>query len=63
MLWDTGIQPYLFGAVPHPSLPETDSLETVGPRDQILGLPVHQGLDLKDVEFIAEAAASTLDRV
>jgi dTDP-4-amino-4,6-dideoxygalactose transaminase len=61
-LLNAGIHPYLFGAVPHPFMPERVVSEAAWMRDEILGLPVHQELDSSDVEFIAEATILALNR-
>jgi dTDP-4-amino-4,6-dideoxygalactose transaminase len=56
-----GIEPYVFGAFPHPRLEESLSRDSRPLRDEILCLPVHQEMTGADIERLC-AVMSTLKR-
>ena len=56
-----GIEPYVFGAFPHPRLEESLSRDSRPLRDEILCLPVHQEMTGADIERLC-SVMSTLKR-
>lgn len=55
-----GIEPFIFGEVPHPALPAADYPVAATLRDTILCVPLHQDLTHEDLERIVAALTRLL---
>jgi hypothetical protein len=55
-----GIETFAFAAFPHPRLDSAEFADADRLRDEIVCLPVHQGLSATQVEYLAAAARSLI---
>jgi perosamine synthetase len=55
-----GIATFIFGDVPHPTLPKGEFGRAERLSQEILCLPVHQDLDLEDMKAVAEALSEAV---
>jgi perosamine synthetase len=57
-LLQNNIETFVFGRRLHPSLPRQEFIESLNLSDHLVGLPVHQELDLQDMERMVRALMS-----
>ena len=59
-LEDAGIRAFDFSSVGHPALPHARFVGADRRRARTIGLPVHQELRPRDIEWIAKVVAAAL---